>query len=676
MHPLILLPLLLAATAPLPMPAGLDESAMDPTVDPCDDFYRFACGGWIAHTEIPADRARWSRGFMTLDEHNEQLLREILEGISSGGASKDTAYAQKLGDFWSTCTNEPKLEDAAKTLAADLKALERVKSVKDLAEAVARMHSQGPQGALSTAPLFIFRSTQDFKDATQMTGEVDQAGIGLPDRDYYVKDEPKMKEVLGLYREHVAKVFELFGEKPDAAAKDAATVLDLETALATASLRREERREPEKIYHRLEREGLEKLAPDFPWADYFKRSGAPDVAALNVTHPPYFEALDALLKTTPPTKWRPYLKWHFVLGVTPALPKRFQDEDYRFKSQALTGAKEDAPRWKKCVGFTDHALGEALAQAFVAKTFGPQEKATTLMMVQEIEKAFEKNLDTLQWMDSPTKAKALEKVRAIFNKIGYPDRWRNYDALATTRGSFLGNLLAANAFEHARQLAKIGQPVDRAEWNMTPPTVNAYYRASNNEIVFPAGILQPPFFNRDATAPVNFGAMGMVVGHETTHGFDDQGRHFDSKGNMVDWWTPTAGPAFTERANCVRKEYDDSVAIDDLHVNGKLTLGENVADLGGLKLAHAAMKSYLAQKPEAVGPPSRFTPDQQFFLGFAQSWCTKSRPEDARMRVTTDPHSPPFLRVDVPLSNSTDFQAAFQCKAGSNMIRANRCEVW
>ncbi|HEX4620047.1 MAG TPA: M13 family metallopeptidase, partial [Myxococcaceae bacterium] len=588
---MLVLPLLLAATAPLPMPAGLDESALDPSVDPCDDFYRFACGGWLSRTEIPADRARWSRGFITIEEQNEKLLRQTLEEIASGKSPPNTAYKQKLDDIWSTCMDEPNLEDAGKKLAADLKAFDRVKSVKDLELTVARMHAEGTQrsgpGTVVTAPLFIFRSTQDLKDASQVTGEMDQGGIGLPDRDYYVKDEPKMKEVLALYRDHVAKVFELLGETPDAASKDGDAVLDLETALATASLRREDRRDPEKVYHRLERVGLEKLAPDFPWADYFKRSGVPDVAALNVTHPPFFEALDTLVKATPAARWRPYLKWHFVLTTLPALPKRFQDEDYRFKSKALTGAKEDAPRWKKCVGFTDHALGEALAQAFVAKTFGQQEKTTTLLMVQEVEKAFGMNLDSLPWMDAPTKAKALEKVHAIFNKIGYPDHWRNYDALKTGRTSFLDNLLAANAFERARQLAKIGKPADRSEWNMTPPTVNAYYRAENNEIVFPAGILQPPFFNREAAAPVNFGAMGLVVGHEITHGFDDQGRHFDAKGNLVDWWSPTAGPAFTERADCVRKMYDDSVAVDDLHVNGKLTLGENVADLGGLKLAHA-----------------------------------------------------------------------------------------
>lgn len=656
-------------SAPKPMPPGLDESAMDLSADPCDDFYRYACGGWLDSTEIPADRAAWSRGFATLAERNEKLLRELLEDAAAGRLPEGTPWARELGDYYATCMDEASHEQALPDLQLELKKLD-AKTPEALARSIAQMHARG------LPALFRFGATQDFKDVTLVIGEFDQGGLGLPDRDYYLNEDAASRAVREAYLEHVARMFVLLGHSPEEAAGSAETVMKLETELARASLTRVERRSPEKLYHRLERAGLKKAAPSFPWDVYLKELGAEEVEALNVTHPAFFEQVGRMAKSVPPSEWHTYLTWHFVSSVVPALPKAFQEEQFRFVSKALTGAKEDLPRWKKCVAYTDGALGHALAQPFVAKYFGADGKATTSEMVKEIEAAFARNLDQLPWMDAETKTRALEKLHRIVNKIGYPERWRDYDGLQIDRGSFLANALRADAFERRRDLAKIGKPVDRDEWFMTPPTVNAYYNPLLNEIVFPAGILQPPFFNREATRPVNFGAMGMVVGHEITHGFDDEGRKFDAHGNLNDWWTEASGKAFVEKAMCVQDLYGRQVAIDDIKVKGDLTLGENVADMGGLKLAYAAMTDWAQRAGER--PDYRFTDAQQFFLGYAQSWCSKYRPEMARLRAATDPHAPPFLRVNVPLQNMKAFHEAFQCKPGDRMVlpEAERCEVW
>jgi endothelin-converting enzyme/putative endopeptidase len=657
-----------------PLPPGLDGAALNEQADPCEDFYEYACGNWVKATEIPADRPRWSRGFDAIGARNEELLRDILVAAAEGKAAEGTPHAQKLGDFYGACMDEAKLEASLPALKAELAKVTTVKSAKDLAQVVGTLHAR------SVFPLFHFSSSTDLKDATQMIGEVDQGGLGLPDRDYYSKDDEKSKALRGAYVEHVKNIFVLLGEKPEVAAKSAAAVLEVETALARASLSRVERREPKNLYHRLERKGLKTTAPTFAWDVYFSAAGAKDVQALNVTHPAFFQEVDRLTKTTKPDAWRPYLTWHYVANVVPALPKAFQEERFRFTAENLTGAKADVPRWKKCVRFTNGALGEALAQPFIAQTFGVEGKTTTQQMVVEIEKAFERNLDTLAWMDAPTREQALVKVRKIVNKIGYPDKWRDYGALQVDRGSFLTSLLNANAFEQARQLARIGKPVDKDEWFMSPPTVNAYYNPPFNEIVFPAGILQPPFFNREATVAVNFGAMGMVVGHEITHGFDDEGRQYDAEGNLRDWWTKGSDEAFRQRVSCVKEQYDGYTAVDELKVNGALTLGENVADLGGLKLAHAAMDAWLARDAEAAKQVNgyRFTPSQQFFLGYAQSWCSKYRTPFARQMAVVDSHSPPYWRVNGPVVNLPLFQQAFQCKEGAKMVRpaAQRCEVW
>jgi endothelin-converting enzyme/putative endopeptidase len=653
---------------PLPFTAGLDEAAMDPNVDPCEDFFQYACGGWLQKTEIPGDRPAWGR-MAELSERNETLLREILDNAVAGKLPPGTAYVRKVADFYATCMDEPKLEDSLAVLQGELKKLARAQDAKSLATVVADLHLRGMR------PLFHYNVIQDFKNATQVIAEVDQGGLGLPDRDYYVKDDAKTKSVRDLYAAHVKTMFTLLGQDERQATQSADTVMELETALAKASLPRVERRNPEKRYNRLERAGLKKAAPDFPWDVYFKGVGSTS-EPLNVGHPPFFEEVARLAKTVPGPKWRTYLSWVVVRSSIPALPKRFQDESFAFNSKALTGASEDQPRWKKCVALTDRALGEALGQPYVAQVFGEDGKTLTREVVAEVEAAFERNLDTLAWMDAPTKQRALEKIRRVVNKVGYPDVWRNYDALEVGRTSFFANLHQAARFEKARDLAKIGKPVDRHEWGMTPPTVNAYYSALKNEIVFPAGILQPPMFNRAASPPVNFGAMGMVVGHEFSHGFDDQGRKFDAEGNLNLWWTDASDKAFRERAACVEKQYSEEIAIEDIRVNGKLTLGENVADFGGVKLAFLAMREYLKKRP--LQQESRFTPEQQFFLGYAQGWCNKYRPENARLRAATDPHSPAFLRVKVPLRNFKPFAEAFSCKAGSKMVKsdAERCEVW
>ncbi|MFL5320700.1 MAG: M13 family metallopeptidase [Myxococcaceae bacterium] len=650
-----------------PMTPGLDEAATDPSVDPCEDFYSYACGGWMKSTEIPPDRSGWSRGFYSVDERNELILKDLLEKLGKGEETK-TPYAKQLGDFWASCMDEQKLETADKDLKAELKKLE-VKDQKSLATVLGKMH------AMDIHPLFNFHSTQDAKDATQVIGELDQGGLGLPDRDYYLSDEPKLKEVRELYAAHVQKMFELTGLYPESAQAAAKNVMELETELAKASLDKVSRRDPNKIYHRINRDGLKKEAPGFPWDVFFKEQGAADVQAMNVTHVPFFQAVDKLAKDTKPNVWKDYLTWRFVEASIPALPKKFQDERFAFVSKALSGAKEDLPRWKKCVAYTDDALGEALAIPYVEKTFGADGKEKTLAMVHELENAFARNLGTLSWMDAETKAKAAEKLQKIANKIGYPDKYKTYDGLKIDRASFLQNLLRSSAYETQRDLKKIGKPVDRTEWEMTPPTVNAYYEPARNEIVFPAGILQPPFFNREATDPVNFGAMGMVVGHEITHGFDDEGSQYDGDGNLKDWWSKTANDEFKQRTGCVKNQYDNYVAIDDLKLNGALTLGENTADNGGLKIAHLAMAEWI-KKNAAAQKPSRYSPDQAFFMGFAQSWCTKLRPENARMRVKVDPHSPALWRVNGPLSNSKAFADAFQCKPGQKMVSQNPCVVW
>ncbi|MDP9150080.1 MAG: M13 family metallopeptidase [Myxococcota bacterium] len=650
--------------------SGPDAAALDRSSAPCDDFYQFACGGWMKATPVPDDEASWVRSFSVIHEQNQSALRSILERDARGEAQGD-AYARPLGDFWTTCMDEPTIERRG---ASDLKPeLARIDGVRDettLAKELAALHSIG------VGAVFNLDSEVDAKNAERMIAGISQGGLGLPERDYYFRDDPRTKDIRSEYEAHVARTLALLGESRAAAEADAKTVMKVETELARVSMPNVELRDPQKVYHLVNLDGLKQLAPAVGWDGYLGAMGFPGIVAINVAQPDFVKRFDAMTKTVPPADWRAYLRWHLASSMSPLLSKKFLDEWFHFR-QVLTGTKTLQPRWKRCVRFTDQLLGEALAQPFVKEHLGEDGKHTAEQMVAGIEASMRVDIDGLSWMDDATRTRAEEKLAKIVNKIGYPAKWRRYDGLAIDRASFVGNVASATAFEVKRRLSKVGKPVDKDEWEMTPPTVNAYYEPTMNEMVFPAGILQAPFYGRAQSPALNFGGIGMVVGHELTHGFDDEGRQFDERGNLRDWWTQAVSAEFDRRASCVAKQYDDYVAVDEQHIRGRLTLGENIADLGGVKLAFASF-----QKAERAHPATPalggFTPEQQFFLGFAQSWCANYRPEALRLLVATNPHSPPKYRVDGPLSNLSAFAAAFQCKEGSPMVRSSqtRCEIW
>jgi putative endopeptidase len=655
------------AAAKKPMPPGLDESAMDPTTDPCTDFYQYACGGWMAATRIPEDQALFSRGFMSITQANELKLKAIGEDAAQGRLREGTPFAKQLGDYYGSCVDEPKLEDGASQLKRLLDGY-KLESQKELPATLGGFHRVG------WYPFFDIDSIQDFKKSTEMIGGLDQAGLGLPDRDYYLRDDEGTRKVRGHYLDYMKAMFALWGLEPELVPK----VMELETRLARAQQTQLERRTPGNLDHRVDRPGVKKLAPAFNWDVYFDKLGAPSLTALNVNSETYFKELNLVFKELKGPALRAYLTWVALRSSVIALPRAFQAERFKYESAALTGATVDRPRWKKCVALADLDLPQVIGREFVRRHFGEAGKKTTLAMTRAIQAELDRDFDTLPWMDEPTKKAARSKLERMTanNKIGFPDVWRDYSGLTTQPANFLSNRLAARSFEIKRRLARVGKPIDRADWFTTPATVNAYNEPQMNEIVFPAGILQPPFFNAAATDAVNFGAMGMVVGHEITHGFDDEGRQYDENGNLRDWWSEASGKAFVERAACVKRQFDGYIAIDDLHVKGDLTLGENVADLGGLKLSHAAMTTWTKEK----GTPGdyRFTPSQQFFLGYAQSWCFKARPETARLRAQTDPHAPAYWRVNGPLGNLDAFRTAFACRESAPVIRKGpeRCEVW
>ena len=570
---------------------------------------------------------------------------------------------KQVGDFYATCMDEQKAETASlATLREELKGIDGIQDTKALAREVGELQRGGAR------PFFNFFSRQDAKDSTQVIGGVDQGGLGLPDRDYYFKDDKKSVELRELYLDHVAKMLQLAGTEKAQAEAQATRVMELETRLARASMDRVSRRDPNKTWHRLDRKGLVATAPRFDWNGYFATVGAPEVQALNVTVPDYFKELDQVAGNLDDA--RSYLRFRAIESAADTLGTAFVEERFRF-NRALTGAKAILPRWKRCTTMTDRALGEALGRTFVTTTVGAEGKQMAKEMITSIEKAFEANLATLDWMDEAAKKASLYKLHKIDNKVAYPEKWRDYSGLAVGRDSLLANVRAAAKFETARDLAKIGKPVDCGEWRMTPPTVNAYYNSSLNEMVFPAGIMQLPFFSPEAPLPSNYGGLGMVMGHELTHGFDDQGRKYDGDGNLHEWWSPEVTKAFVERAECVAKQYDGYLAVDDVHLNGHLTLGENIGDIGGLKMMIAALRAR-GPLPEVGG----FNGEQQAFIAFGQVWCTNYRPEAARTQALTNPHSTGQWRVNGPASDNPDFARAFSCKAGSPMAPANRCTVW
>jgi putative endopeptidase len=649
---------------------GVELTILDKTCKACEDFYHFASGEWLAKNPIPAAYPSWGR-FNELAERNRELLHQILESAAANAKAAAGSNEQKIGDFYASCMDEKQINAAAsKPLDAEMSRINGIQNAGELQSEIARLQGMG------VGALFEFGSTQDEKDSSQVIGGADQGGLGLPDRDYYTKTDDKSKELRQQYEEHVAKMLTLAGDDAAKAASEAKAILDLETKLADASLTRVERRDPEKTYHKMSRADLRTLTPNWSWEDYFQQIGYTKIDFVDVSAPKFFETMSQALKDIPLETWKTYLRWHLVNSTAAYLSDPFVEENFNFNGRVLQGTKELLPRWKRCVSATDRQLGEALGQIYAQKYFPPEAKARALDMVNHLTEALHDDLQTLPWMGPATRKQALEKLAAFHRKIGYPDKWRDYSTYTVDRGPYVLNQMRGSQFEFKRDLNKIGKPVDRTEWGMTPPTVNAYYNDEMNEIVFPAGILQPPFFDPNADDASNYGAMGAVIGHEMTHGFDDQGRKFDAQGNLRDWWTPDDEKNFNERAACVEKQFDSYVVQDDIHENGKLVLGESIADLGGLNLAYRALqKAENGKKPPLIGG---LTADQRFFLSYAQIWASNDRPEFERLMVNTNPHPLARFRAIAAPSNMEEFARAFDCKPGDTMVRppAIRCQIW
>jgi putative endopeptidase len=653
----------------LPYTPSLDVTAMDRSVDPCTDFYRYACGSWIKHNPIPPDQARWDVYAKVADE-NQHFLWGVLLEASKPSPSRSPSE-QKIGDYFGACMDEPAIDKAGiEPIRADLDEIAALRSVNQLPPLLARLHLASHYGGL----LFGFGSNQDFADSSRVIAFAFAGGLGLPDRDYYVKTDAKSVEIREKYLAHIAQMLELAGDSPEAAKAGARTVMDMETELAKASLTRVEKRDPYKLFHKFTRAELVALTPAFDWNRYLAGVGLPSVAEFNVTEPGFFKEMQTALGSHSLADWKVYLRWHLVNGSAPYLSSRFETAHFEFFSAYLRGVKQMQPRWKRCVRYVDRDLGEALGKVFVERTFGPDTKARALAMTGEIEKAMDADLHEITWMSDATRERALEKLHAIVNKIGYPDRWRDYSSLEIARSGFWPNVERAAVFESKRELAKIGKPVDRGEWQMSPPTVNAYYDPQMDDINFPAGVLQPPLFDPKMDDAPNYGNTGATIGHELTHGFDDEGRQFDAHGNLKDWWTKDDARRFSERTDCVANQYAQYTVIDNIKINSRLTLGEDVADLGGTLLAYMAWKN--ATRGQDLKPIEGLTPDQRFFVGMAQWACGDERPESKRVTAITDPHSPLEYRVNGVVSNLPQFGDAFSCKAGKPMVRTPACRVW
>jgi len=660
-----------SSTLPKEIP-GFNVTAIDKTVDPCVDFYQYACGTWMKNNPIPPDKARWGR-FDQLQEHNIYIVRDLLTEAQAPG--KHTATETMVGAYYGSCMDESAIEKKGiSPLTPELERIHGIKTKADLIRQIATMHRN------STPALFAFYPQPDMHDSTQTIAFIDQGGITLPDRDYYLKDDPKSVETRQKYLEHVQKMFELAGDKAEVAAAEAKTVSTVETGLAQASMDRTVRRDPKTRDHKMTVAEIAAAAPNFDLTLYFADSGAPKFTSLNVSNPDFFKQVNDQLNAVPLEDWKVYLRWKTINEYAPLLTNAFVEEDFLFNGKYMSGQKEIEPRWKRCVKSTDASLGMALGKLYVDRTFGPEGKERTLKMVQGIENAMRQDIGQLTWMSDTTKKKAYEKLNTIVNNIGYPDTWRDYSSVAIKSGDYAGNSVRAGAFEVQRQYNKIERPTDRKDWSMTPPTVNAYYRAPMNDINFPAGILQPPFYGKLMDDAVNYGAIGVVIGHELTHGFDDQGRKYDAEGNFRDWWTAEDAKEFERRADCTAKEYSSFVSVkddkgkDDVKLNGKLTLGENTADNGGLKLAYMALTGIIGNTP--VKLIDGYTPAQRYFLAYGQIWCQNVTDQEARKRALTDPHSPGRWRVNGAVQNSAAFEEAFGCKAGQPMVAENACRVW
>ena len=659
-----------ASAAALPYSPSLDLTSMDRSVDPCADLYHYSCGGWQKKNSIPPDQTSWSV-YGKLYEDNLNFLRGILEEAASTTNARD-AVTQKIGDFYAACMDEATAEKRGlSAIQAELDAIAKFKSAREMTPLVARL-----QLIYGGKILFAAGSTQDPDNSEEVIAQLDQGGLGLPDRDYYTKQDAKSKEIRERYVDHVQKIFELLGDQARLARTNADSVMRLETALARASLTRVERRDPYKLKHKMKLADLNQLASNVDWSAYYREGHYPSLDIVNVAPPAFFKEVNALLGSEPLDNWKTYLRFHVADSAAPYLSSNFVQENFEFYRKYLRGAKEPQPRWKRCVSYTDSNLGEAVGQAYVAKAFSPELKRSTLDMVAHIETAMEQRIRQLDWMSPETKEQALTKLHGIRNKIGYPDQWRDYSSLEMVRDDFSRDIERAHEFEGHRDINKIGKPVDHGEWQMSPPTVNAYYDAPMNDINFPAGVLQPPLYDAKMDDAPNYGNTGGTIGHELTHGFDDEGSQFDAKGNLRNWWTPDDRVKFDSKTKCVRDQYAQYIVVDDIHINSTLTLGEDVADLGGEILAYIAWKD--ATKDKDLKPADGLTPEQRFFIGFAQWACENDRPEELRVRATTDPHSPAANRINGVVVNMPEFSQAFSCKAGQPMTKLPEkiCKVW
>ena len=663
----LLLPLLAVAQGQASSPAsGIDTAAMNKSVDPCVDFYQYACGNWIAKNPLPADRARWGR-FAELADRNEKVELGLLESAAVVKPGR-SALDQKIGDYFASCMDTATInKKGIEPLKPELDRIQAMSDEPDVVAEIAHLHRLG------IGVLFGFSSAPDAKDSNRTIAALRQGGLSLPDREYYLKTDAKSVEIRQRFEQHVKNMFQLAGDPAETAASKARMVLEMETILAQASMDRVSMRDPNKTYHIVTRQQLAALSSGFDWDSYFKGVGAPAFETLNVAQPDFLKQIAATLPSQPITAFQAYFSYHLLREAAAESPEAFENESFDFWQRYLSGVKEPRPRANRCAAMVDRSLGDLLGQKYIETAFGADAKAQITQLVEALDRALEQDIQTLPWMTGATKKAAIVKLHAITNNVGYPKKWRDYSKVSIVRDDLLGNSVRAAEAMYDHRIVKIGQPTDKTEWFMTTPTVNAFYNPQNNSINFPAGILQPPFFDPKRDIALNYGGIGTVIGHEMTHGFDDQGRKFDADGNLRDWWTAQDGAEFEKRAACIADEHSGFTAVDDVKLNGRLTLGENTADNGGVRVALMALQDTLKGKSDKV---EGFTPEQRFFLGFAQVWCENMSPQESRQRAMTDPHSPGRYRVNGTVQNMPEFQKAYSCKAGQPMVSANACRVW